>query len=139
MPFSLPTLDEMQRIRRPNQKGESRLQKKVKDAKDETKAERTWKAAVWKRDGGQCRWCRRIVRRVLDLCPDRGEVHHVSGRVVVAIRWDPRNGILLCCACHERITGKVSEKHVIESKHTFQVEEIAYINADKPVKFKRVA
>lgn len=136
---SLPSLADVSRTRRATAKGESRLQIKVKDAKDERKAEAAWKRAVWKRDGGHCRWCRREVRKCLDLVPDRGEVHHVSGRVVREIRWDVRNGLLLCASDHERITGKVAEKHLIESKHTFVSDGIAYINADKPVKFTRVA
>ncbi len=137
----LPTLASRSSERYAKSKGAepSRLQAKESRAKDERKEEAAWKKAVWKRDGGHCRWCRREVRRCLELVPDRGEVHHVSGRVVHAIRWDRRNGVLLCAACHERITGRVAEKSVIESKHTFTVDEIAYINADKPVRFKRIA
>lgn len=137
---SLSTMAEVNAERRAKPKGAepSRLQVKVANAKDERKEEAAWKTAVWKRDGGKCRWCRREVRRCLDLVPDRGEVHHVSGRVVREIRWDRRNGALLCAACHERVTGKVAEKHVIESTHTFAVDGIAYINADKPVKFTRI-
>lgn len=137
---SLPTKAELDQQRRAKPKGAepSRLQKKVADAKDERKEEAAWKKAVWKRDGGQCRWCHRTVSHSLSLVPERGEVHHVSGRVVREIRWDRRNGLLLCAADHERITGKVAEKHVIESRHTFSVDGIAYINADKPVRFARI-
>lgn len=117
----------------------SRLQKKAAEDKDDRKAEAAWRTAIWKRDGGCCRWCQREVRRCLDLVPTRGECHHVSGRVVRAIRWDRRNGILLCATCHERLTGKVAEKHVIESRSTFVVDDVAYINADKRVRFVRVA
>lgn len=41
--------------------------------------------------------------------------------------------------CHQRLTGKVAEKFLIHSKHTFSVDGIAYINADKAVHYKRVA
>lgn len=41
-------------------------------------------------------------------------------------------------SAHERLTGKVAEKHLIHSRHMFIVDEIAYINADKPVKFQRI-
>lgn len=137
----LETLDQVQarRAGKPIPKGESRLQQAAKDDKDERKAEAAWKKEIWKRDGGQCRWCRRRVEQRIDLVPTRGECHHVSGRVVRDIRWDRRNGLLLCATCHERVTGKVAEKHVIESKHTFTVEGVAYINADKRVKFTRIA
>lgn len=116
----------------------SRLEAREAKRKDETKLEQKWKAEVWKRDGGKCRWCGREVRKCLELIADRGEVHHVSGRVVREIRWDRRNGLLLCATDHERVTGKVGERFLIHSKYTFTVDEIAYINADRPVKFQRV-
>ena len=135
---SLPTLGDMPR--RAVQKGvePSRLQTKTAKATDERKDEERWKKAVWKRDECQCRWCRRKVRKCLELAPDRGECHHISGHIVKEIRWDRRKGVLLCAACHERVTGKVAEKHVIVAKHTFTADEIAYINGDKPLQFKRV-
>jgi hypothetical protein len=137
----LPTLAEARQIRcaRPKGAEPSRLQQKVAEAKDDKKAEAAWKKAVWSRDGRRCRWCRRFVLKTLALVPLRGECHHVNGRVVKAIRWDRRNGALFCGACHERLTGKVAEKHLIESKHTFTVDHIAYINADKPCRFVRIA
>lgn len=117
----------------------SRLQAKQAKALESDKAEKKAKAEVWKLDGGCCRWCRRKVERVMDLVPQRGEVHHVSGRVVKAIRWDVRNLILLCAACHERLTGKVGgEKFLIHSKHTFTVDGVNYINARKTVQYQRV-
>ena len=138
---TLMTLADANAVRRAKPKGAepSRLQVKTAKSKDESKDEAAWKRAVWKRDGSECRWCRRAVRKCLDLVVDRGECHHVSGRVVRAIRWDRRNGLLLCATCHERITGKVAEKHVITSRHTFSVDAAAYINADKACQFKRVA
>lgn len=136
-----PTLGEMRAKPCATAKGaeKSRLQVKTEKAKDETKDEARWKKAVWKRDCGRCRWCGKEVRRCLDLVPDRGEAHHISGRVVRAIRWDVRNGLLVCAACHERLTGKVAEKHVIVSRHTFTIDGVSYINADKPLRFQRVA
>jgi hypothetical protein len=127
------------RVGKPILKGESRLQKSDREQKDETKLERAWHKAIDKRDKGIRRWCQRKTDVVLDRVPERREHHHVSGRVVEAIRWDSRNGITLCCACHERVTGKVNERFLIESKHTFVVDEIAYINADKKVTFRRIA
>lgn len=127
------------RIAKPKGAEPSRLQVKAAKAKDETKEEARWKREVWKRDDGKCRWCGRKCVKALDLIPERGEVHHVSGRVVKAIRWDRRNGLLLDAACHERLTGKVAEKFLIHSKHTFSVDGVQYINADKPVRYQRVA
>jgi hypothetical protein len=137
----LETLDQVQarRAGKPIEKGESRLQKTAREQKDETKQERAWFKAIDKRDKGVCRWCARKTVATIKRVPERREHHHVSGRVVEAIRWDKRNGITLCCACHERVTGKVNERFVIESKHTFTVDAVQYLNADKRVKFTRVA
>jgi hypothetical protein len=138
---ALPDLATEQQRRRATPKGAAPSRLQVKEAKrtDERKEETAWKRAIWKRDHGLCRWCHRVCRRCLDLAPDRGECHHVSGRVVREIRWDVRNGLLLCAACHERITGRVAEKSLIHSKHTFTVDSVAYLNANKPVRFQRVA
>lgn len=138
--LDLPALTDRQKERYATPKGAapSRLQVKVAKAKDESKEEARWKRDIWKRDHGKCRWCGRRVRQCLELVPERGECHHVSGRVVLAIRWDRRNGLLLCASDHERLTGKVAEKFLIHSKHTFVVEGIAYINADKAVRYQRV-
>lgn len=127
-----------ERYAKPKGAEPSRLQVKAAKVKDESKDEKRWRREVWKRDAGKCRWCGRAVRTCLELAVDRGEVHHVSGRVVHAIRWDRRNGLLLCAADHERLTGKVNEKFLIHSKYTFSVDSIAYINADKPLHFKRI-
>jgi hypothetical protein len=140
--LNLSTLAEINAEKRATPKGAepSRLQVKEAKRKDESKDEARWRKEVWKRDGGKCRWCGREVVKTIELINERGECHHVSGRVVKAIRWDRRNGILLCAGpCHERLTGKVNEKFLIHSKHTFQVDGINYINADRPVRFQRVA
>lgn len=131
---------EVNAVRRAKPKGAepSRLQVKAAKVKDERKEETAWKRSVWLRDGGQCRWCGRAVRKCLDLVADRGECHHVNGRVVAAIRWDRRNGILLCASDHERLTGKVAERFLLYSRHTFTIDGIQYLNADKPVFYKRV-
>lgn len=140
MALNLPNLQDRPRGGWPDKPPEkSRLAVKTEKRTDERKAEAAWKKAVWKRDGDHCRWCRRRVRRCLELVADRGECHHVCGRVVQTIRWDRRNGLLVCATCHERITGKVAEKHVVESKHVYTIDGVSYLNADKPVSFKRIA
>ncbi len=135
----LPTLAEMQALRRAPQKGPSRLQLKAAIVKDEKKEEARWKKDVWKRDGSECRWCHRKVVKALELVPNRGECHHIEGRENRTVRWDRRNALLLCASCHERVTGKVNERFVIASNKMFSVDGYDYINGDKPVKFKRVA
>lgn len=137
----LPTLQEMQATRRALPKGAepSRLQVKTAKAKDESKEEKRWRAEVWTRDDGHCRWCKRKVVKTLALVPNRGECHHIAGRVVRAIRWDVRNALLLCASCHERITGAVAERFLIVPTKTFTVDGVAYANGSHPVRFKRVA
>ena len=123
------------------QKGATPSRREVKAEKrtDEARLEKVWHKAIKKRDGDTCRWCERKVMDCLERVPERREHHHVSGRVVVAIRWDVRNGLQLCGSCHDRVTGKVSEKFLIHSKHTFTVDGVAYINANKAVRYQRVA
>lgn len=136
-----PTLVDKQRLRYAPPKvaeGQSRREVKAAKAADESKEERRWKKELRKRDGDECRWCHRKVVDCLERLPERRECHHVSGRVVREIRWDRRNGLTMCGSCHDRVTGKVAEKFLIHSKHTFVVEGIAYINADKPVRYQRV-
>lgn len=137
--LNLPTLADTPRGGwRDGQPEPTRLQKKAAEDKDDRKAEAKWRAEVWKRDGGCCRWCHREVRKCLELVPTRGECHHVVPRVNRQTRWDPRAALLLCAACHERLTGKVNEKCVIVATHVFKVNGIEYPDASKRVRFKRV-
>lgn len=117
----------------------SRRELKAEKRTDEAREEKAWHKAITKRDVDECRWCHRKVVTCIDRLPERREHHHVSGRVVVAIRWDVRNGLQLCGTCHDRVTGKVNEKFLIHSKHVFVVDGVQYINADKPVRYQRVA
>lgn len=51
-----------------------------------------WRAAVRQVQGDICQACgRRTVP---------GEVHHLFSRRHDMLRWDPRNGYVLCKACH---------------------------------------
>lgn len=117
----------------------TRREEKAEKRTDEAREERAWHKAIKKRDGDTCRWCARKVVDCIERLPERREHHHVAGRVVRAIRWDVRNGLQLCGTCHDRVTGTVGEKHLIHSKHTFTVDDVKYLNANKPVHFKRVA
>lgn len=131
----------MQAERRAKPKGAepSRLQVKTAKAKDESADERAWKKAIWHRDRSKCRWCARKVVKCLELRNDRGECHHIHGRVVRSIRWDARAALLLCATCHERLTGKVAEKFVLVPTKFFAVEGVEYADASHPVTFKRIA
>ena len=57
--------------------------------------------AVWIRDDSRCRHCGRLVRRTLELLPERGEVHHRHGRNVrPEDKYNPDMAVLLCARCH---------------------------------------
>lgn len=118
---------------------QTRREVKAVKRSSEAKAERDWHKAIKKRDGDTCRWCGRKVTDCLERVPERREHHHVSGRVVVKIRWDVRNGIQLCGECHDKVTGTIGAKFVILSKRTFKVDGVAYINATRAVRFERAA
>lgn len=136
---NLPSLSDVHRLRAPKLKGEqpTRLAEKVADAKADERAERAWKAAIWKRDKGRCRACDRKVVRSLALVNERGECHHLERRENKVTRWDSRNGLLCCAGCHERIThGKL---HIIGSaRQMFQVDGKSYLNADLKLRFQEV-
>lgn len=125
----LPTTDEIAKetsgVRIP--KGHHRLD--VKSAKDrqDRHAEREWKKAIWTRDEGRCRCCGKRVSKTLALIPLRGECHHVAGRSDRAVRWDVRNGILVCSRDHGRLTRY--ELRVV-CPASFTVDGRTYVNAD---------
>ena len=105
--------------------------------------EQKFRASVWFRDRNRCRCCGRKVIKTLARVPERGEVHHCSGRAGW-LRYDANGAILACLRCHERLTGRVSEKWKIEPVEViwwFAVGDDGkkYIDARKQLKFVRVA
>lgn len=136
----LPTMADVeadrQRKREPIAKGPTRLETKTGADKDEKRDERLWRKACIKRDGKICRCCGRVVVQQLELAVNRLEVHHVAGRADRVVRWDVRNGIVLCSECH----GKVTERRLFilqAARFLFHVNGLAktYINASKKVTF----
>jgi len=98
----LPTLDQ-QRDPRPMPKGLTRLQHNAAASRADQLQMQHLRNAVWKRDGAKCRACGRKVFRMLDLLPERGEVHHRRGRrVAPEHRYSVDQCVLLCRGCHER-------------------------------------
>lgn len=62
---------------------------------------RAFRAAVWARDGGLCRYCGRKVVHTFEAVPNRGEVHHRQGRnVAPEHRYTVARAVLLCLVCH---------------------------------------
>lgn len=135
---SLPTLAETQAQPRACQKPETRLEQKVKAKKLTVVDDRVFKKEVWTRDKWLCRCCGRKVIKTLALVPERGEVHHIHGRVG-DLRFESRAALLLCKWDHERVTGKVNDKLVILPTRTFRLRDETYTDARFKVTFEKVA
>jgi hypothetical protein len=127
-------------------KAKSRLEEKTTAGTEAKTAEKAWKDGVWDLDKSRCRKCGRKVERGGKQRPARGEAHHVAGRAIPLIRWDVRNGILLCAVCHEQVTGRVNEKWIVVAAAVRGFYEVMvkggmqrFINGRRPVTFERVA
>lgn len=129
-----------ERYAEPKAKMTSRMQAAAADDKADDSAEEKWKKAVRARDHHKCRWCRRRVVVTMKMQPDQAHCHHATPREHRPTRWDVRNGILLCRADHERITGKVGgEKAVIIASAMFALDGVEYPDMSQPVNFKVLA
>ena len=124
--------------REPIGKGPSRLMQRTQRRKDAAKQEQAFRRAVIRRDGHRCRWCTRMVVETLSLVANRLEVHHVHGRIGV-LRDCPDTALVLCCECHEKVTGRVNERWVIIGTAWIVVDGWQYIDAREDVQFERVA
>lgn len=51
-----------------------------------------WGIIIHNRDKETCQWCERSYGKI--------DAHHIHGRGLF-VRWDTRNGILLCYRCHQ--------------------------------------
>lgn len=132
----LPSLD--QRPRQACPKGKSRLQITA-DAKPLTLVdEKAFKTEIWRRDAYRCRCCHRKVVKDLKRLPERGEVHHIHGKLG-DLRFESRCALLLCLMCHEKVTGRVNERIVILATRTFEIKGQRYTDARYAVRFERVA
>jgi hypothetical protein len=132
------TLAEVNAVRRavPKHQIETRLEAKTASDKDEKAAEKAWRKAVIKRDGKVCRCCKRVVVAQLELSAERLEVHHVAGRADRAVRWDVRNGCVLCQTCHSKVTQH--RLFILQAARLLFSPEGStkrYINAAKKVSF----
>lgn len=129
---SLKTLAEANAKPKPCPKGESRLTVKTAEVKDDAKKLAACRKAVWTRDEGKDRYTGRRVLKTIALDPDRGEAHHVAGRADKAVRYDPRNLILLSLDTHEKVER--NELKIVGTKF-FTVNGKQYIDCDHAVTF----
>lgn len=107
-----------------------------KEARDEKKLEAACLKTIWKRDEAKCRHCHVKVVKSLEYLPTRGEGHHIASRGDWAVRFDPRNRILLCAACHE-LVERLRLFIVGTAKQMFTVDGKSYLNADCKLRFKK--
>jgi len=111
--------------------------KAAKDKDDEKKLEQ-WKKDVGIRDKWTCRVCGIKTVKTMELDPKRGEAHHIAGRADKAVRYDVRNGLHCCLACHQKFTlGKLFISQI--AKFLFKVGQKTYINGSKQVTFSERA
>lgn len=118
-------------------KGKSRAELNGEAEKDDKRELAAWSKAIWKRDKGKCRACGIAVVKRLDALPDTGDPHHIVGRADKAVRYDTRNGLLVCRTCHDKLTGAVGQRlHITgTAKQMFTVNGRPYLNADCKLRF----
>ncbi len=110
-------------------KGKTRIEAYVDERPILKLNERTFKIAVWARDKYLCRHCERKVIKTVARVPERGEVNHIHGRIG-ALRFEVRAALLLCLACHERVTGRVNAHRLqIVPTATFTIEQGTFTDA----------
>lgn len=136
----LKTLDQVaaERAGKPIGKGDSRLQDRTAEDREAEKADEKFRRDIYRLDKGVCRCCGRKVARKIRRDVEQAQIHHVAGRVGT-LRLDLRNGMCLCAACHERVTGKVNERLEVVGTKFFRLDGKRLINARAPVTFRRVA
>lgn len=118
-------------------KPSSRLQDTKAEKKLALVDERAFKTEVWLRDRF-CRCCGRHVNRAISRVPERGEIHHLHGRTG-DLRFEARAAVLVCCECHEKLTGRVAEKWAPTIFKTWLLNGEKVIDARQPITFKRIA
>jgi hypothetical protein len=124
------------------QKGKTRLQVKAEAKPLTTITEKAFKTTVWTRDRKRCRCCGRKVQKTMARVPERGEVHHLHGRGG-ELRFEAKAAVLVCLTCHEKLTGRVSEKWTATGTRFFEVRDKSgvhdCIDARFPIHFLRAA
>ena len=141
----LPTLNgglDQQRRATPKAGLVSRLEAKTADERNDKKLEKVFRRDVIKRDGKVCRHCKRGVLVTMEHVPERLEVHHIHGRLGV-LRFEPSAALVVCCACHEQLTGAVGKPKLFivgTAKQMFTAaDRRRYLDARKPLQFQEAA
>lgn len=124
----------------PQPKGPSRLEDRDAAKRLTYVTDRAFRHEVWTRDRGCCRWCGGRVQKTVEHVPDRGEVHHLHGRLGV-LRFEAKAAALFCLECHELLTGKVNERWIVVGTVWWSLPNSAelLIDARAAIHFDRVA
>jgi hypothetical protein len=133
----LGTLDRADQRERVKQKHEIPTRSDERADKDRSSA-KAWRECCRKvdlRDGDICQSCGCTTVRSLKLQPKRGEhAHIVRRRKEAAIMFDPRNVFKACHECHTKF-----DRHQLRieqhRRDYFEYGGVAYVNADKPMRF----
>jgi hypothetical protein len=118
--LDLPVLTERGRCATPKPKPavlEKFARQLVRDSDD-----RTFRTAVWLFDDGKCRACGRRCARTMNTQPNRGEVHHLKGRVG-KLRHDVKHAVLLCAVCHARLKDANGLRQIGSTRETVRFVE----------------
>lgn len=76
----------------PQPKPASRLEDREAERRLTYVTDRAFRKDVWDRDHGCCRWCGCRVTKTIEHVADRGEVHHLHGKLgVFALRKSLRD------------------------------------------------
>lgn len=140
MKLDLPTLAEQSAAwaGKPQPKGASRLQEAKAEKKLTLVDEKAFKKAVWDFAGGCCQKCGRKVFKMIARVKERGEVHHIHGRMG-DLRFEARCAILACVDCHEQLTGRVNEKYIVVPTKTWTLPNGEVVtDARAKLKFRRI-
>ncbi len=134
----LPSLAQMQALRRATPKGAapSRLEERQAERKTAAKQEAEFRQAVRTRDRGRCRCCGRAVITTIALDSRQAQVHHIHGRGK-GLRYEVRAALVLCLECHQRVTGMIGKpKLFIEATKTFLCRSRRFTDANYRINFR---
>lgn len=108
MKLNLPTLDEVNAVRRATPKHQiptkvERLKERLAEDRKDVASLAKWAKAVKVRDEYLDRYDGKLCQKGAEPHPRRAEAHHIEPRVNQATRYDVRNGVTLSMENHEQV------------------------------------
>lgn len=144
MALNIPTMQQVQAVRRASQKVpavKAKLARSVAKTKADREDERklqAWATSVKDRDEWKDVYTGRPVKRARDvgvIHPQSAHAHHIASRDDLAVRYDRRNGVTLSYESHARV--EANELRIVGTRF-FIVKGKRYINGDHLVRFVEV-